>query len=124
MSLVEAAGLRWILLFLLSVAVPLQGQDDLANQALDLMRANRFQDAEVLWRQLPTGKGGQEGAAGREGVGLQGQREHRHLGPTPAAEVALHEIGTVARRLRLLVMVAITTAMAITSSTWVRMPGF
>ena len=44
--------LRWLVLFLLGAAVPLHGQDDLARQAVELMQAGRFHDAEMLWRQL------------------------------------------------------------------------
>jgi TolA-binding protein len=52
MSLAKAGCLRWILLFLLCGVVALRGQEDAANQALDLMRANKFHEAEELWRQL------------------------------------------------------------------------
>jgi thioredoxin-like negative regulator of GroEL len=52
MSLAKAGCLRWSLLFLLCGVVALRGQEDAANQALDLMRANKFHEAEELWRQL------------------------------------------------------------------------
>src|SRR4030088_1854715 len=45
-------GLVAILLFLAGAALPLYGQSDLALQASDLMRAGKFHDAELLWRQL------------------------------------------------------------------------
>jgi hypothetical protein len=41
-----------ILFCALWAILPLQGQEDVGNQALGLMWANRFHDAEVLWRQL------------------------------------------------------------------------
>lgn len=40
------------LLFLSLIALPLYGQNDVAGQASELMRAGRFHDAELLWRQL------------------------------------------------------------------------
>ena len=42
------------LIFLLSLCavVSLQAQNDLASQATELMRAGKFHDAELLWRQL------------------------------------------------------------------------
>ena len=42
------------LVFLLSagVVMPLNAQNDLASQATELMRAGKFHDAELLWRQL------------------------------------------------------------------------
>ena len=50
---------RWLncwfaLIFLLSAwaVLPLHAQNDLARQASELMRAGKFHDAELLWRQL------------------------------------------------------------------------
>jgi Flp pilus assembly protein TadD len=48
----RVGGLRWLLLILLGTAVPLHGQDGLARQAVELMQAGRFHEAEILWRQL------------------------------------------------------------------------
>ena len=45
-------NLRWILLVLLWTGIPLHGQDDAASQAVALMQAGKFQDAEVILRQL------------------------------------------------------------------------
>jgi len=41
-----------VFLFLACAVVPLHGQNDLAFQASELMRAGKFHDAELLWRQL------------------------------------------------------------------------
>src|ERR1700704_2075987 len=45
-------GLASVLLILAGAVLPLYGQNDLALQASDLMRAGKFHDAELLWRQL------------------------------------------------------------------------
>src|SRR5580704_19723582 len=41
-----------IYLLLLAAAIPLRAQNDLATQAIELMRTGKFHDAEMLWRQL------------------------------------------------------------------------
>src|ERR1700687_2588187 len=41
-----------IFLLLAFDILPLQGQKDVALRASDLMRAGKFRDAELLWRQL------------------------------------------------------------------------
>jgi Flp pilus assembly protein TadD len=41
-----------IYLFLAGTVLPVYAQNDLALQASDLMRAGKFHDAELLWRQL------------------------------------------------------------------------
>src|ERR1700722_13445494 len=46
------SGLVSVLLILAGAVLPLYGQNDLAGQASDLMRAGKFHDAELLWRQL------------------------------------------------------------------------
>ncbi len=45
-------GLVLIFLFLACAVLPLHGQNDTALQASELMRAGKFHDAELLWRQL------------------------------------------------------------------------
>src|ERR1700726_2258903 len=41
-----------VLIFLFWAILPLHGQNDLVLRASELMRAGKFHDAELLWRQL------------------------------------------------------------------------
>ena len=93
-SLAKAGYLGWTWLFLLCGVVALHGQEDVANQALDLMRANKFHDAELLWRQLEKRYPNNPAVHSNLGVTLaqQGQfepataeyRKSLALNPTPA----------------------------------------
>jgi len=74
----ESAEIRCIkyltVIFLFLVwAIPLQGQNDLVLRASDLMRAGKFHDAELLWRQLTQQHPKDAVAYGNLGVALAQQ---------------------------------------------------